>query len=311
MEIAYLYEFVELARHMSISKTARLLYLSQPTISQHITQLEDELGYKLFERGGQRLELTPEGVGFLMHAQDIIRIHKDMRDPVSHAVVASVRVVDIFDFFPVGRRITRAARALTGEGDGRSFSAITRIPYGTAYAEELVDKGMCDISFSFAAPGDDVELGRLRASGYKACVVMREGLLATFRSDSRLAGCGELETRDLDGCTSLVCKLPFFESYRTALIAIAGRAGITLRERLSYASPTDFPLYPSDLDVSIVTAQLLKSFALSWGMDEGSVGYGVLPADPFSVDLIAFCKGDGSAHNAAAFLDLMADASLQ
>lgn len=45
----------------SINKAAQRLFMSQPTLSQQVKQLEEELGTSLFERNGKSLCLTPEG----------------------------------------------------------------------------------------------------------------------------------------------------------------------------------------------------------------------------------------------------------
>jgi len=45
--------------------------ISQPTLSRHITALEDYLGYKLFDRAGQRLLLTPLGLDFHRRAEQM------------------------------------------------------------------------------------------------------------------------------------------------------------------------------------------------------------------------------------------------
>lgn len=53
--------FCHAARAGSMSKAAEKLYLSQPSVSLQVQALERELGVKLFERRGPRIELTPDG----------------------------------------------------------------------------------------------------------------------------------------------------------------------------------------------------------------------------------------------------------
>ena len=55
MELRHLRAFVTVAESRSFSKAARHLYVSQPPLSRHIRQLEEELGVTVFER-------TPSGV---------------------------------------------------------------------------------------------------------------------------------------------------------------------------------------------------------------------------------------------------------
>lgn len=53
--------FSTVAEAGSISDAARLLYISQPAVSQSVRRLEQELGVKLFERGAKGVVLTREG----------------------------------------------------------------------------------------------------------------------------------------------------------------------------------------------------------------------------------------------------------
>lgn len=53
--------FEAAARHLSFTKAAKDLYLTQGAVSQQIKQLEERLGFKLFRRHIRKLELTDEG----------------------------------------------------------------------------------------------------------------------------------------------------------------------------------------------------------------------------------------------------------
>ncbi len=55
--------FEAAARHLSFTKAAKELYLTQGAVSQQIKQLEERLAFKLFRRHVRRLELTDEGRG--------------------------------------------------------------------------------------------------------------------------------------------------------------------------------------------------------------------------------------------------------
>ncbi|MGB7605331.1 MAG: LysR family transcriptional regulator [Lutisporaceae bacterium] len=61
MNLNYLKLFNILAAELSFSKTASLLYISQPAVSIQIKNLENELGFKLFDRTGRQLQLTENG----------------------------------------------------------------------------------------------------------------------------------------------------------------------------------------------------------------------------------------------------------
>lgn len=73
MDFKQLESFIAIAKYNSFSKAARELYLTQPTLSNHIQNLESELGILLFDRKGKTIELTSAGKTFKDHAIEIIK----------------------------------------------------------------------------------------------------------------------------------------------------------------------------------------------------------------------------------------------
>ena len=56
----------------SISKAARKLYISQPSLTKNIAQLESENGIKILTRTSKGIELTEEGINFVFYAKQIL-----------------------------------------------------------------------------------------------------------------------------------------------------------------------------------------------------------------------------------------------
>lgn len=61
MEFKQLQSFVEVVNYQSFTKAAEKIFISQPTISAHISQLEEELNKRLILRTTKSIELTPKG----------------------------------------------------------------------------------------------------------------------------------------------------------------------------------------------------------------------------------------------------------
>ena len=61
--------FFATARHLSFSKAAKELYVTQSALSQRITKLEGELNSNLFIRGLGKLRLTPMGIRLLKYVK--------------------------------------------------------------------------------------------------------------------------------------------------------------------------------------------------------------------------------------------------
>lgn len=72
MDFKQLEAFITVSKLKSFSKAANAIYLSQPTISSHISSLEKELNMQLFDRTSKEVNLTPVGESFLQYANDII-----------------------------------------------------------------------------------------------------------------------------------------------------------------------------------------------------------------------------------------------
>ena len=72
MEMQQLRYVVAVARSGNFSRAAEQCHVSQPSLSQQIQKLEDELGERLFDRMKREAKLTPHGEAFLRHAVHII-----------------------------------------------------------------------------------------------------------------------------------------------------------------------------------------------------------------------------------------------
>ena len=72
MQIQQLRYFLEVSNTLNITTAARNLYISQPSLSQQIINLEKELGVPLLIRHSKSVELTNAGEQFALHAKRIL-----------------------------------------------------------------------------------------------------------------------------------------------------------------------------------------------------------------------------------------------
>lgn len=72
-----------IAEHQSITKAAQSLYIAQPSLSQTVAKIEEELGQKLFIRLNSGLELTEYGKKYVLAAQKILKLYKDLEDELT------------------------------------------------------------------------------------------------------------------------------------------------------------------------------------------------------------------------------------
>lgn len=83
MDLEGLYSFLVVAREKSISKAAKVLFITQPTLSSRIRRLEEGLGVELIDRNWKGIRLTKEGSYFLLYASKLLQELSDVSTVIS------------------------------------------------------------------------------------------------------------------------------------------------------------------------------------------------------------------------------------
>ena len=78
MDLRVLRYFLMVAKEQSFTKAAKQLNITQPTLSRQLAALEEELGVKLFNRGGHNITLTNEGLLLKRRALELV----DLEDKI-------------------------------------------------------------------------------------------------------------------------------------------------------------------------------------------------------------------------------------
>jgi LysR family transcriptional regulator, transcriptional activator of the cysJI operon len=76
--------FRSVAKHLSFTKAAKELFITQPAVSKNIHMLEKEYELRLFNRKGNRIYLTAEGVVLLKHADKLYNFQKEFEDEINY-----------------------------------------------------------------------------------------------------------------------------------------------------------------------------------------------------------------------------------
>lgn len=80
MNLKQLEAFVQIAEGGSFSKAAKELFLTQPTISAHISALEKELAVRLFVRNTKEVSLSEDGQALYKYARQMVDLEKKIEE---------------------------------------------------------------------------------------------------------------------------------------------------------------------------------------------------------------------------------------
>ena len=178
MNLSHLRYFVELAHTRHYTRAAEHLFITQPSLSHAIGQLESELGVPLFERSGRNTTLTRLGEEFLVCAERTLStldsgVESLRRSAQGEGLIrlGLVRPLGV-DFIP-----DLAARFLA-ENPGKEI----HFTFGTGVTQQLLDGLLArryDLVFSSMPPAE---------LGLSARPVVRQDLVLVVPPDHPLAG---------------------------------------------------------------------------------------------------------------------------
>lgn len=194
MELRVLRYFLAVAHEGSFTRAAERLFVSQPTLSKQLGDLEETLGCRLFERGARRVTLTEAGELLRRRAEDIVTLAERARAELAAPVgtVAGEVAIGCGETDAM-RLLGRAAKAL--------FASHPQVTLGlhSGNAEEVkarLARGLLDFGL-FIEPTDLAEYDFLRLPAWDTW-----GLLV--RADHPLAARPFVTARDLEG-VPLLC----------------------------------------------------------------------------------------------------------
>jgi DNA-binding transcriptional LysR family regulator len=147
MDIRVLRYFLTVAREESFSKAAEVLYLSQPTLSRQIREMEEELGVQLLIRTNRNVQLTPEGQRLRRRAQEIVDLMDKTQDEFQHLDdEVSGQITIGAGETQIMREIAKVAIPLQREHPGIRFNLYSANADDVA---EKLDKGLLDFGLMF------------------------------------------------------------------------------------------------------------------------------------------------------------------
>lgn len=182
MDPRRLLTFRTVAHERSFSQAARVLSLTQPSVSQQIAQLETEVGVRLLERGRGGLRLTHAGAVLLEHA-DVIATRLELAGRQLDGLAGARRAHLHLGVFPTAATSfvpSAIARLRQAHGDLR-----IRLSEGTADAlEARLLSGAIDCALGY----QDTTAARREIAGTHRVDLLQETFLIGLPPSHRLAG---------------------------------------------------------------------------------------------------------------------------
>lgn len=145
MDLRILRYFLAIVEEGSMNKAARILHITQPTLSRQISQFEDELGVQLFIRQSKSLHLTSQGLLLARRARELLELENKTIDELTslhselkgelligagemQAITPLLEIIKHFQILYPGVKVS----LVTGTAD---------------QTKELIENGLLDVGF--------------------------------------------------------------------------------------------------------------------------------------------------------------------
>jgi DNA-binding transcriptional LysR family regulator len=171
MELRHLRYFAAVVQWKGYREASRHLYVAQPSISEAISDLEDELGIKLFSREGRVARLTPEGQVFYDEAlKTLVQAERSIATAQRAARGEIGRLGIGFIGFASCAFLPDLLRKYKARHPGVALRLEENVPRGQDLA---FDRGEIDIGFTRPPSAD-------RRLSYESLLLFREPLVVAL-----------------------------------------------------------------------------------------------------------------------------------
>ena len=159
MDIRELKYFLTVAQEKSISKAAEKLYITQPSLSRQMQNLEKEIGKQLFIRGNKATTLTETGMLLKKRAEEIISLHNKTKSELAEQTdnFSGEIFIGSGESYVI-EEVAKTAKKLHDQHPGIIFHFFSG---DTQEIAERLDKGLIDFGI-LVEPADTSKYNSLR-----------------------------------------------------------------------------------------------------------------------------------------------------
>lgn len=217
MELRHLRYFITVAEELNFSKAALKLYTAQPSLSQQIKDLEQDVGVQLLYRTKRKVELTEEGAVFLEQAR-LTLAQADKAVAMARQVLQAKQQTLSVGFMPIVEieifpKILPNLRIQSPDLKIKLFSL------NSSQQIQALKKGELDVTFTGCNLNDDLIESRF---------VLREPLTLLLPTHHPLAQCACVPIQALDGINFILPTIEHSLALHQGTLAFAKAHSIRL-----------------------------------------------------------------------------------
>lgn len=199
MDIRHLEYFSEVAKHLSFTKAASTLHVTQPSISKAIKSIEDELGVPLFYRSSKQLELTDAGKAVLINAKNVLAAFRNLTSELHD--VMELKKGEIRIGIPPIVGASFFSKLISQFKEQYPSVEITLTEVGTKIIKQGVEEGSLDIGLICNIP--------VQSDSFEMIKLSTDPLMLIVHHEHPLAAKPSLQVSDLENEAFIIYRRDF------------------------------------------------------------------------------------------------------
>ena len=288
MELRHLRYFITVAEELNFSKAALKLYTAQPSLSQQIKDLEEDVGVKLLHRTKRKVELTEEGAVFLEQAR-LTLAQADKAVAMARQVSQAKQQMLRIGFVPVAE-MKIFPYVLPNLRVQNPDLKIELLSLNNADQSRLLKKGEIDIAFTRQ---------NLQSDEVESKFVLREPLIFLLPKDHPLAKYERIPVKALNGVDFIIPSSEQSLTLHNTILDFAKSNGI----EFNIVQKADNILFNINSIGMGLGCTILPGYIAPLAMNNSVIR----PLDielPF-IDLYASYRRSTSSHSVVKFMELL------
>ncbi len=216
MNLRMLEEFVEFSKALNFSTAAKLLHMSQSSLSKHMSELERTIGFTLVSRDAP-MTLTPAGKLFLESAEDILFRYNETLAAcrrLQHQRQGHITVHDPLIDSTIGNQ---AISVFMHFSEHYPEVEVNLHTIRNQTVSEALDDGTVDIGYYMAYGDVEAIIEERAARGIVAVPLRQRRFSVWMKKDHPMAAKDHLYVADLEGSPFLIPADRLFDDWRIVL----------------------------------------------------------------------------------------------